>query len=75
MDKLVAGGHSFGGLTAITAARNDARIKVCLPMDPWFFPYKNDIEELACSTAIFSIRSETWYDYNKKYNFDIQSVT
>ena len=40
--KLVVSGHSFGGITAILAAKNDPRIMNCLPMDPWFFALKND---------------------------------
>ena len=41
-DKLAVGGHSFGGMTAIGIAITDERVKVCLPMDPWFFPYQED---------------------------------
>ena len=40
-EKLILSGHQFGGATAIGAACTDRRIKMCLPMDPWLFPYKN----------------------------------
>lgn len=37
LSKLSCNGHSFGGITSIAAAYADARIKVCLSLDPWFF--------------------------------------
>lgn len=40
-NKVAASGHSFGGVSAIGFAMNDDRVKVCLPMDPWLFPYSN----------------------------------
>lgn len=42
LGKLTVSGHSLGGITAIGAAVRDARIKVCLPMDPWFYPYQDN---------------------------------
>ena len=35
LDKLIAGGHSFGGLSAMLAARKDKRVKALFTFDPW----------------------------------------
>ena len=35
LDKLIIGGHSFGGLSSILAAREDPRIKAVFTFDPW----------------------------------------
>ena len=35
LDKLVVGGHSFGGLTAMVATQKDERIKALFTFDPW----------------------------------------
>lgn len=37
MEKLVLGGHSFGGMTAIEVARHDERVKVVFSLDPWLW--------------------------------------
>ncbi len=39
LDNIVVGGHSFGGMTAIAAARSDDRIKACITLDPWVYTY------------------------------------
>ncbi len=44
LDKLIAGGHSFGGMTGIAAARSDDRIKAVVTLDPWLFAYHNEIK-------------------------------
>ena len=68
MDKLVVGGHSFGGGTAIGSAVRDSRIKACVPMDPWLFPYEKELHKLILkNTPIFSIQSWTWYSYCDTY--------
>ncbi len=43
IDKLVIGGHSFGGMTAIAAANYDRRIKACVTLDPWLYVYHKEI--------------------------------
>ena len=54
LDKLVVSGHSFGGITAISSAVKDKRIKACLPMDAWFFPVSDEISTLKLeNTPIF----------------------
>lgn len=42
MSRLIVGGHSFGGITAITVAERDERVKACVTLDPWFWA-KNDL--------------------------------
>ena len=37
MDKLIIGGHSFGGMTAIYSAFRDERIKACFGFDAWLW--------------------------------------
>ena len=64
LSKLAVSGHSFGGGTAIGCAGKDSRIKVCLTMDPWLFPYKNELKEIPLKTTpIFNIQSGSWAAY------------
>lgn len=44
-DKLVIGGHSLGGMTAIKVAAEDSRIKFVIGLDPWLLPCHKEIEE------------------------------
>jgi hypothetical protein len=41
---LILGGHSFGGLTAISVAEKDTRIKAIFTFDPWIWARNDDIE-------------------------------
>ena len=79
MDKLVISGHSAGGMTAILTAMKDDRIKVCLPMDPWFFPFQNEHETICLKkTPTLSTRTETWFETCQKYSngkFDCKKLT
>ena len=43
LDKLVVGGHSFGGLTAMQVAKIDSRVKAVFTFDPWVFARNEDI--------------------------------
>ena len=45
LDKLILGGHSFGGMTAMQYARKDPRIKALFTLDPWLYPRKAEIEK------------------------------
>ncbi|TNV79108.1 hypothetical protein FGO68_gene4215 [Halteria grandinella] len=42
-EKLVIGGHSFGGMTAIHTAKDDPRVKVCGTLDPFLFSHHKEI--------------------------------
>jgi len=67
------GGHSFGGGTAIGTAGKDSRVKVCITMDAWLFPYKNEQKEIPLKTTpMFGIESGTW---NKITGKDHQKAT
>ena len=37
MEKLVMGGHSMGGITAIITSEADSRIKAVFTYDPWLW--------------------------------------
>lgn len=41
---MILGGHSFGGLTAISVAEKDTRIKAIFTFDPWIWARNDDIE-------------------------------
>lgn len=42
-DKIVASGHSFGGITAVRAGQADGRVKAVVAFDPWLFVYSSEI--------------------------------
>ena len=42
-DKLIIGGHSFGGLTALSVAEKDQRIKAVFTFDPWIWTRNQDV--------------------------------
>ena len=60
--KLIVSGHHFGGATAIGAAAKDKRIKMCLPLDPWFFPYQDEPLPSLKATPVLTIKTQYWYD-------------
>ena len=37
--KLIIGGHSFGGMTAIHTALNDDRVSLVATLDPWLYAF------------------------------------
>ena len=44
IDKLVLGGHSFGGMTALSVAENDTRVKFVFTLDPWIWARQLDMD-------------------------------
>lgn len=42
-DKLMVGGHSFGGMTALAVAEADPRVKLVFTFDPWLYARKDEI--------------------------------
>ena len=44
LSRLVIGGHSFGGMTAISVANQDRRVRACFTLDPWLWPRATEIE-------------------------------
>ena len=45
LSRLVCMGHSFGALTSICAATEDARFKACVAHDAWLFPAGEDMAQ------------------------------
>lgn len=43
LTKLVIGGHSFGGLTALQIAEKDERVQAVFTFDPWIWSRNHDI--------------------------------
>ena len=41
--RLVLGGHSFGGITAIGTAMKDDRVKAVFAFDPWYWSYLDEV--------------------------------
>lgn len=39
-------GHSFGGITSLSAGQNIDRVKAIISLDPWYFPFLNHKDEL-----------------------------
>jgi dienelactone hydrolase len=44
VDRLIVGGHSFGGLTALETAKNDPRVKAVFTFDPWLYVRRMEIQ-------------------------------
>lgn len=46
MDKFSVSGHSFGGVTAISAAKmlTSTECHACLTMDPWMSPMQDELD-------------------------------
>lgn len=53
LDKLIVGGHSFGGMTAIAMSECDERVKATVTLDPWLWVIieKIDNREYKVNTA------------------------
>lgn len=45
LNKLVVGGHSFGGMTALSVAEQDSRVKAVFTFDPWVWARTDDISK------------------------------
>ncbi len=43
LSRLIVGGHSFGGMTALQVAKSDERVKAVLTLDPWLFARNEEI--------------------------------
>ena len=61
LEKIMLGGHSFGGVTAIYTALKDKRVRggiVC--MDPYIFPMKDEFLEKKLNLPILVINTESF---------------
>ena len=65
LDKLIAGGHSFGGMTGIAAARSDDRIKAVVTLDPWLFAYHKEVlaGDFYIKQPLVAANSEFFHQY------------
>lgn len=68
LDKLIVGGHSFGGITCLDTVKKDGRFKGCLTLDPCVFPedewdkFSGDFSNLS-GCAVHWIMSGTFLDH------------
>ena len=44
LNKLILGGHSFGGLTSIFTARKETRVKCIFGYDAFLYPISEELE-------------------------------
>ena len=60
LEKLIVGGHSFGGMTAIAVSECDERVKATVTLDPWLWIVveKIDSREYKVNTAQCHVLSE-----------------
>jgi cephalosporin-C deacetylase-like acetyl esterase len=65
LDRLVIGGHSFGGMTAIATAKMDPRIKACITMDPWLYVYHNEINrgDFSLNVPIVAVSTQHFHPF------------
>ena len=53
----------MGGATSLGVSAKDERVKICLMLDAWIFPYSGNLGELTVKEKpFFFIKSDTWYD-------------
>lgn len=45
LNRLIVGGHSFGGVTAIAVSQQDTRVKACFSLDPWLWCIHEKIQD------------------------------
>ena len=43
LEKIIVGGHSFGGATALKTGWVDKRVNCVLTLDPWMLPIHKEI--------------------------------
>ena len=47
LNKLILGGHSFGGLTSIFVARKEERVKCIFGFDAFLYPISEELDHSA----------------------------
>lgn len=79
MTKLILGGHSFGGLTAIHVAEKDPRIKAVFTFDPWVWARNTEIlsgdlkirvPSMHILTEGFDTQVEKYFNYNTEHSLE-----
>ena len=68
MDKLMVSGQSFGGMTAIKVAHEDARVKLCASLDPWSYCNHEEIGrgEVILTVPLIIVSTETFHPFLSK---------
>ena len=63
LSKLILGGYSFGGLTALCTAKKDERIKLVCTLDPFHFSHVEEVlaGELALKVPHISVTTELFH--------------
>ena len=56
-------GHSFGGVTAISVANIDERVKACATLDPWLYVYHKEMldHQVKLNIPFFSLSTEAFH--------------
>lgn len=69
-DKIVAMGHSFGGMTAIKTAKGDGRIKAIIAYDPWMYLAQGEasLGLFKLERPLLSVVTENFITKSKEYN-------
>lgn len=79
LSKLIIGGHSFGGLTALCIAEKDPRVKAVFTFDPWIWSRNQDIltnnfkisvPTIHIVTEGFDPMVEKYFNYNTKRSLE-----
>ena len=71
------GGHSFGGLTALTVAEKDKRIKAVITLDPWIWSRNHDVitNNFKLSQPSFNIITEGFGPVIQKvFSYDVHEI-
>ena len=69
LKKIAVGGHSYGGATAIQAAKVDKRIKVCFILDGWINPIPKSTILLGLHKPFLSMGRPNWKDSDYPDNY------
>jgi predicted dienelactone hydrolase len=69
LEKIVVGGHSYGGSTATVASQRDKRINACFVLDSWISPIPQETIEVGVHVPFLFMGRPTWQgsDYPGNY--------
>lgn len=58
-EEVMLSGHSMGGFNAVYVCSLDSRPKACLPLDPWFFAFQEEMKkgEIKVKCPLISLMS------------------
>eukprot|EP00347_Sterkiella_histriomuscorum_P000764 403374591 len=69
-DKIVAMGHSFGGITAVHTAKADGRVKAILAYDPWMYLAHGEasLGMIKLERPLLTVMTEHFGTLSQEYN-------